>query len=272
MDEAANQPVSEPADDDIEQAYQKALSAMGDLPWTAETVVEAPPDLVPDTAEPPFPAPSEEQIQATPVPEASAPASSGSLPQPATTFERSRPQAVADDSPPVSPAQVVEATLFVGGMPLSAKKISSLLRGSLEASAIERIIDDLNAQYAAEDRPYEVRLGDGGYRLELRPEFEKFRNRVYGTGPREVRLSQDILEVLALVAYRQPIGQTDLEAHGKQNAGNLLRQLLRRDLVALERGDGGRKNVKYVTTPRFLSVFGLGSLAELPAPEDLARR
>jgi segregation and condensation protein B len=87
-----------------------------------------------------------------------------------------------------------------------------------------------------------------------------------------VRLSQDVLEVLALVAYQQPISQADIEAHGKQNAGNLLRQLLRRDLVAFERGSGGRKDVRYHTTARFLSVFGLGSLDELPQAEDLAKK
>lgn len=172
----------------------------------------------------------------------------------------------------VTPAQVIEAALFVGGGALTARKISALMRGSTDAAAVERIVDELNSAYAAQGRPYEIRLGDGGYRLELRPEYDRLRHRVYGSGPREVRLSQDVLEVLALVAYRQPISQQEIEAHGKQNAGNLLRQLLRRDLVGFERGPGGRKDLSYHTTPRFLSVFGLASLAELPEPEDLARK
>ena len=95
---------------------------------------------------------------------------------------------------------------------------------------------------------------------------------MYGAGPREVRLSQDVLEVLALVAYRQPLLQSEIEAQGKSNPGGMLRQLLRRDLVSLERGEGGRKDVKYRTTPRFLALFGLGSLDDLPQPEDLARK
>jgi segregation and condensation protein B len=172
----------------------------------------------------------------------------------------------------VTPAQVIEAALFVGGAPLSAKKICSLLRGSFDAAFVEQAIDGLNDQYVSEGRPYEIRLGDGGYRMELRPEYEKLRQRVYGSGPREVKLSQEILEVLSLVAYRQPITQEEIESHGKQNAGNLLRQLLRRDLVAIQRGDGGRKDVRYLTTPRFLNVFGIGSLDELPQPEDLMRK
>lgn len=269
--------------DDIELAYQRALSAMEDLPW-AETSADAAP---PKTGEPPLAdRPADglatddtnagsctvvgEAVDASRRPDA------GHAPVPPSYSAALRlapgTAQPSEESSAVTPAQVIEAALFVGGMPLSAAKIGALLRGAVENNSVEQTIDELNRQYIAEGRPYEIRLGDGGYRLELRPEFDKLRNRVYGAGPREVRLSQDALEVLALVAYQQPISQAQIEAHGKQQAGNVLRQLLRRELVAIERGPGGRKDIKYVTTARFLSVFGLGSLAELPEPEDLARR
>lgn len=246
--------------DEIERAYRKALMAVEDLPWIAagacaattrgELLQQTEQDVLrPDAGHAPVP-----------------PSYSAALRLAPGTAQPS------EESSAVTPAQVIEAALFVGGMPLSAAKIGALLRGAVENNSVEQTIDELNRQYIAEGRPYEIRLGDGGYRLELRPEFDKLRNRVYGAGPREVRLSQDALEVLALVAYQQPISQAQIEAHGKQQAGNLLRQLLRRELVAIERGPGGRKDIKYVTTARFLSVFGLGSLAELPEPEDLARR
>jgi segregation and condensation protein B len=127
----------------------------------------------------------------------------------------------------------------------------------------------LNDLYGQEGRPYEVRLGEGGYRLELRPEFERVRDRVYGYGPKEVKLSQDALEVLALVAYQQPVTREIVEQTGKTNAPALLRQLLQRELISLRRGDGGKDDVTYRTTPRFLQLFGLGSLDDLPLPEDL---
>ena len=169
----------------------------------------------------------------------------------------------------ISPTQVIEAVLFVGGPPLTAKKLAGLLRGSTDAETIERMIDELNQDYGAQNRPYEIRLGDGGYRLELRPDYERLRLRVYGGGPREVRLSQDLLEVLALVAYKQPISASEIEAVGKKNAESLLRQLLRRELLALRRNEENPKEVRYYTTARFLSLFGLGSLDELPQPEDV---
>lgn len=255
--------------DDIEQAYQKALASMDDLPWDAgsdaaelTTAESEPTDGHPGDAPPPVASDS-----------APAEITTGTAPAArlAPGTER-HPTLDAAEHSNVSPAQVIEAALFVGGGPLTAKKLCHVLRGNHDTAYVEQAIDDINGFYAAEGRPYEIRLGEGGYRLELRAEYEKLRQRVYGVGPREVKLSQEVLEVLALVAYQQPITQAEVESHGKENAGSLLRQLLRRDLVALQRGDGGRKDVRYHTTLRFLTVFGLASLDELPQPEDLARK
>jgi segregation and condensation protein B len=282
---------------DIEDAYRKALEAMEDIPWE-ETVSAAgssslPADRPPEVLSAPQNAavagdgaPAETtgtsalgESAATAQEPGFASAAAGEKPSPdlpagprlaGGTLPSQRD--FDGDSVQVTPAQVIEAALFVGGGPLTAKKIGALVRGSSDSAFVEQTIDELNDAYRAQGRPYEIRLGDGGYRLELRPEYDRLRHRVYGSGPREVRLSQDVLEVLALVAYQQPISQADIESHGKQNAGNLLRQLLRRDLVAFERGSGGRKDVRYHTTARFLSVFGLGSLDELPQAEDLAKK
>src|SRR5690606_2973054 len=113
---------------------------------------------------------------------------------------------------------------------------------------------------------YEIRCEEGLYRLGLRSEFETLRRRVYGLGPKEVKLSQDALEVLSMIAYRQPIARTELETIRDGNAGGTLRQLVRRQLVAVGRGEGD--DVVYTTTPRFLEVFGIADLEELPRGDD----
>ena len=169
----------------------------------------------------------------------------------------------------VSPRQVLEALLFVGGEPLTGKRLADLLGGGFTHEQVDELLDELNHDYADQRRPYEVRLAEGGYRLVLRPEFERIRNRVYGLGPKDVKLSQDALEILALVAYRQPITKTDVEEHGKQNSGSVLRQLLRRELIALDRPAENDGEVVYTTTERFLQLFGLSELGDLPYPEDL---
>jgi len=172
-------------------------------------------------------------------------------------------------APRVTPHQVVEAALFVGGVSLTVKKLASLLGADANNEKIEGILDELNSQYLTENRPYEVKLVEGGYRLELRSEYDRVRNRVYGLGPKEVKLSQDAVEVLALVAYRQPITQSGIEKLGKGTPGGALRQLLRRELIYIERGRSRKEDVKYHTTPRFLSLFGLGDLEELPQADEL---
>lgn len=192
-----------------------------------------------------------------------------------TTESTAQPNNAGTDAkayPAPNATRIIEACLFVGGQPLSAKRLSALLESTADSIFIDQLVDDLNLEYASQQRPYEIRLGDGGYRIALRTEFEAVRNRVYGVGPREVKLSQDVLEVLALVAYQQPITHAAVEACGKQNVANILRQLLRRELITLTRLDQSRNGVEYRTSARFLQLFGLGNLNELPRPEDLALR
>ena len=165
--------------------------------------------------------------------------------------------------------RVVEAALFVGAESLTTKKLARLFGGDVDGEFVEQAINELNDEYAEENRPYEIRFGEGGYRMALQPEFEKVRNRMYGLGPKEVRLSQDALEILALVAYFQPITKQGVEERGRRSAGTTIRQLLRRELISLQRDPDRPKHVTYCTTPRFLSVFGLGEIDELPRAEDL---
>jgi segregation and condensation protein B len=184
-------------------------------------------------------------------------------------------KAVVDAAPLVSEKQVVEAALFVGGMPLTAKKLSSLFHTDHGFGFVECLLDELNKQYAVEGRPYAITLGEGGYRLTLLPEFESVRNKVFGYGPRDVKLTQDALEVLSLVAYKQPITKSQMEALGKSNAGSVLRQLLQRELIRIDRAhvpqnSKSKNDPPYVTTPRFLSLFGIGKLSDLPIAEDFA--
>lgn len=177
--------------------------------------------------------------------------------------------------PRVSEKQVVEAALFVGGTPLTAKKLSSLFHTEHGFGFVECLLDELNRQYAEEGRPYTIVLGEGGYRLSLLPEFESVRNKVFGYGPKDVKMTQDALEVLSLVAYKQPITKSQIEALGKSNAGSVLRQLVQRELIRIDRAHApqtskSKNDPPYTTTPRFLSLFGLGSLHDLPVAEDFA--
>ena len=71
------------------------------------------------------------------------------------------------------------------------------------------------------------------------------------------------------MAYRQPISDSEIEELGKPGCGAILRQLLRRELIAVKRQPDNPRDVSYQTTPRFLSLFGIRSLDELPRHEQV---
>ena len=169
----------------------------------------------------------------------------------------------------LNPMQIVEATIFVGGEGMTARKISSIFKGNISQEAVEQHIHDLNEIYIVQGRPYEIALQEGGYRLVLKPDFQKYRMRLYGYHPKEVKLPQDALEILAFIAYLQPVTKTQIENLNKSNALTRVRQLIRHQLVFLERVE---KEIQYRTTSRFLSLFGLSSLKELPRAADIARK
>lgn len=263
--------------DELEAAYLKAMEALE----AAEAELTETPDLH-ETPE----SEAVSELEAAPV--AGLSRSTEVAPQAASTTEADRDlqqsEVAADleqlanrravDSsgmpPAMLPRQILEACLFVGGPPLTSKKLSGVLRGEFSTEYIERELDELNRLYSAEGRPYEIRLVEGGYRLTLRDEYERIRHKTYGLGPKEVRLSQEALEVLAVVAYHQPISATAIEELGKTGSGSVLRQLLRRELIAVERPPEQSRDVVYRTTPRFLSLFGIRSLDELPRHEQVS--
>ena len=190
----------------------------------------------------------------------------------ATTNSQTGSQSQAKQETRIPPRQIIEAALFVGGAPLTTKKLCSLLNDEYSSSYVDDLLDDLNRQYNEEARPYEIRMEEGGYRIILRHDFERIRNRVFGFGPKEIKLTQDALEVLALVAYHQPITKERIIEAGKDKASGILRQLLRRELIAIEREEKKKAEVKYITTARFLQVFGLGNIEELPYSESLSQK
>lgn len=172
--------------------------------------------------------------------------------------------------PPPSLLRIAEALLFVGGEPLTVEQARAAVRGLSEAQFREAL-DGLNQQYLREGRPYHVEAQGGGYVVALRSAFRGTLERLAG-GTRVARLSPAAVDVLSLVAFRQPATRQDLDAVRGAECSNLLRLLVRRGLVAVTAGpDPTSREVAYVTTPRFLEMFGLRDLDELPRTEDLQR-
>jgi len=171
---------------------------------------------------------------------------------------------------PISPRSIFEAMLFVGdpeNHPLPAGRATDLMRG-VDPEEIPRIVNELNADYTRRGCPYRVVNQPGGYRLELEPSFESVRRRFYGK-VREVRLSQAAVDVLATVAYRQPITADEVTKIRDHPSQGILGQLVRRGLLSIERSSDRKIPARYSTTDRFLELFNLESIDFLPQTEDI---
>jgi segregation and condensation protein B len=160
---------------------------------------------------------------------------------------------------PLNPETILEAMLFVGGAPVTLAAIGQVIRGYTPEKAKETI-DLLNRKYKAQNRPYAIQPHGDGYQLAVKPAYQGLRERLFG-GPRETRLAQPALDVLSLIAYRQPIPKPELDALRGADCSAHLRQLVRLGLITVtERIDPPG----YGTTPRFLELFQLSSLDDLP--------
>jgi segregation and condensation protein B len=182
------------------------------------------------------------------------------------------PHKDADQSAGTPPplVRIIEALLFVGGEPLTAGRACETVRGLTEAQFSEAVAS-LNAEYRAQGRPYVIQPQGSGHVMALRPGFQAVTERLYG-GQRAARLSAASIDVLALVAYRQPATKQEIDTLRGTDCGSLLRQLVRRGLIAvLHRGDADRREVTYGTTGRFLELFKLRTLDDLPQTQDLQR-
>ena len=254
MSDASDSPLSsEPDDVSLDALSEAYAQAMGRSP---EPWAESPPEgdeRPPAAADGPAP----------PSPEHPA----------ATSPEEVEPAEEDDDPCPISPTTILEAMLFVGDIesqPLSAVKAAELMRG-VSPGEIPGLVDGLNRRYAASGCPYRIVSEGAGYRITLHKRFQPIRNKFYGR-VREARLSQAALDVLAIVAYRQPITAEDVTRLRDHPSGHILSQLVRRQLLRIDRAPGKRRPLTYRTTDRFLDLFGLESLDDLPQAEDLENR
>jgi len=174
-----------------------------------------------------------------------------------------------EDAGSLCPRSIVEAILFVGhprNEPMTAQQIAALMRG-VPAREIDELVQELNQAYRENGHACHIVSVDAGYRLELREELWPVRRVFYGR-TREARLSQAAIDVLAIVAYQQGLSRAEVDERRGRPTGAILTQLVRRRLLRVARAQQKPRVVRYYTTDRFLELFGLNSLQELPQSQD----
>jgi segregation and condensation protein B len=163
--------------------------------------------------------------------------------------------------------RIVEALVVASREPLAAAQIGSVLPEG-GAARVRELVAELNREYREQGRAFEIEEVGGGYqmrtRIELAPYLAQLRTQ------RALRLSQAALETLAIVAYRQPLTRAEIEHVRGVECGAVLRTLIEHRLVRIagHRDVPGRP-LLYGTTKRFLEVFALASLADLPTLREV---
>lgn len=154
--------------------------------------------------------------------------------------------------------------------PLSLRKLAQLANLS-DGTEARTLITQLQACYDERGCAFQVEQLAGGYQLLTRPKFAQWLRPLL-RADEEIRLSPPALETLAVVAYRQPVLRAEIESIRGVACGDLLRQLMDRDLLRIVgRSEELGRPLWYGTTKQFLRTFGLRSLEELPLASELRR-
>jgi segregation and condensation protein B len=162
---------------------------------------------------------------------------------------------------------IIESLLFVAEDPLTIDSIKKVL-DSTDSNAIRNVLNELSSEYEARKGGFFLREVAGGYQIRTRPEYSQWIKRLLRPNP--LRLSNAALETLAIVAYKQPVIRSDIEHLRGVDCGGILRMLLERKLIRVV----GRKEIPgrpiiYTTTKKFLELFELKDLRDLPSPNEI---
>lgn len=165
-------------------------------------------------------------------------------------------------------AGAIEALLFVSDEPVTASRVAKILEAP--QPVVENLLKALAAEYAEENRGFQLREVAGGWRLYTHPAYHR-QVEEYVLSWDTRRLSQAALEALAVIAYHQPVSRQGVNAVRGVNSEAVISSLIEKGLVR----EGGRDKssgnaILYGTTRAFLERFGLKDLTELPPLEEFA--
>ena len=182
---------------------------------------------------------------------------------------------------------ILESLLFSAQKPLSVKELRDVLAAATEQEGADATaksvaktketeltlaLEELARDHEAAARSYRLACVAGSWQFVTQPEFAPWLKALVGVKARPPRLSQPALETLAIVAYRQPITRAEIEQIRGVNVDATMQTLMERGLVeTVGRAEVVGHPPTYGTTSLFLEYFGLRSLEDLPAADELRR-
>jgi segregation and condensation protein B len=166
-----------------------------------------------------------------------------------------------------SQKQIVEALILAAPEPVTAAQLADVVPRLKPAQARE-LIAELGNEYDEQGRAFEIWEVAGGYQIRTRPSFAPYLRQLLKERP--ARLSRAALETLSVIAYKQPVTRAEVELVRGVDVGAVLRSLVDRKLIRIagHREVPGRPML-YATSRRFLEVFGLSKLDDLPTLREI---
>lgn len=169
----------------------------------------------------------------------------------------------------LSAESVVEAVLFASDEPLTAERLANIAESRVKP--IRRHIENLNEKYQANKNTFRIEQVAGGYQMMTLSPYNHWLKKLLRARS-DSKLSPAALETLAIIAYKQPVIRADIEAIRGVTVGEIIRGLMYKGLVKIVgRAEVLGRPMLYGTTKKFLEIFGLNTLKDLPKVEELKK-
>ena len=177
-------------------------------------------------------------------------------------------QPVSEDPPPTIES-VIEAVLFASDEPLSEDRLTDII--GITPKQVRENVQILNNKYQQNNNAFRIEQIAGGYQMQTLPAYSLWLKKLIRVRS-DNKLTPATLETLAIIAYKQPIIRADIESIRGVAVGDIIRNLMDKGLVKITgRAEVLGRPMLYGTTKKFLEVFGLNSLKDLPKIEELKK-
>ena len=164
---------------------------------------------------------------------------------------------------------ILESLLFSTETPMRLEKLNEIFPDTL-LKELREIMSELKEEYDTLNRSFAIREVANGFQFYTKTEYSPWIKKFKKIRP--ARLSPATLETMAIIAYKQPITRAEIEDVRGVDAGGILRALLEKNLIKIiGKKDVPGKPLIYSTTPKFLTMFGLKGLKDLPSLEDISQ-
>jgi segregation and condensation protein B len=171
------------------------------------------------------------------------------------------------DGQPEVDLGLLEALLLSTHHPLTAGRVGEVI-GLSTTKPVRQAIKELNRQYEASGRAFRIEQVAGGYQILTLPHYGEHLKKLHRKEA-DAKLTKAALETLAIIAYKQPVLRADVEAVRGCACGETIRSLMEKHLVKIAgRAEEPGRPILYGTTKRFLELFGLNTVKDLPQPES----